>query len=338
MIVPGNFVCAALPSIYTHLTYAIRDHPDYLEEDKINNFMKENINKYLTTVGKHLVKGRPVTKEVFDKYVTNTHKAFESTKWLNGCELIIDSGGYQIQQGYVDRKYIPDFIDLYYNYFIKNNSNSFNYAFHLDLAPGSVHCPFNSFADMEELNRYSYGEAKKMDQSILDKMIYVHHFRTPKIHQIYNKLLFDEDMADGIKNFSTGGLVTFGKLGSDIPPYILYIIPLLEIIHYCRQKKIKKFRFHVLGGSEWKEILGHKFFERHIKEIFDIEVQITFDSSTFFKAVCLGRYFFKATDQGIIKRIDFRQSELDKYVNNKEFDIEHKTSKELYFQLINDVI
>jgi hypothetical protein len=329
----GNFVCAALPAVHTHIVNAIKDNPNDIDEKKVNKFFIANTDKFLSSAGVVMTKNCKINNKMLDKY-EKILKKFRNTKFLENCELIIDSAGFQIQQGYLDRKEIPKWIDLYHDKFIPRNYKLFDKAFSLDIAPGAHTCPFKSFDEVRDLNKYSYEKVKKYPQEIKNKMIYIHHFRTPNLHEIYHDMLFKDDYADGIKNFSTGGLVSFSRVGKDIPPYIMYVIPMLEILHYAIEKGIKKFRFHVLGGSEWKEILGHKFFERHIKELFDIDVQITFDSSTFFKTLCLGRYTFNPTNDYEIKKMSIRPEEL----NFKAVHSNMMTKKERFCHLVNEAI
>ena len=145
---------------------------------------------------------------------------------------------------------------------------------------------------------------------------------------------------DGFKHFATGGLVSFSRTGRDVPPYIMYVIPLIHIIQHAREMNLKKFRFHVLGGSEWKEILGHKFLERHVKELFDIDVEITFDSSTLFKTLCLGRYTFNIDQiQKKISKLTLRSDVKDgrKSLSGKDIWNE-KSNEELFCDLVNEGI
>lgn len=343
----GNFVCAALPSIWTHATNAIQDHPDYMTDQTVNTFMKMNVDKYLTSIGvviprlptdkrkraAVLKKGR-MTPELIAKYVSFLEK-FNQAKFLDGTERIIDSGAFSMQVGYFDRSEIPQFIDLYNNEFMAKQLHNYNYAFLFDVAPGATECPFNSFADMEDLADASYKMSYNLPQDVRDKLIYVHHFRTPHLNTIYKKLL--TRYADGFKNFATGGLVSFSRTGK-VPPYIMYAIPLMHVIQHARQRNLKKFRFHVLGGSEWKEIVGHKFFERHIKEIFDIDVQITFDSSTLFKTLCLGRYTFQIDPiQQKISKLTLRSAYKDNYVGIPGSDRHsEKSNQQVFCDLVNE--
>lgn len=345
----GNFVCAALPSIVTHCDNALKDYPDHMNNESINKFFHSNVNKFLSSIGVVIPKlsKNPKNKEdqikkgrmkgVVKKYLSVLDR-FDSCKYLENTERIIDSAGFSIQQPeYFDRSEIPEYIDVYNNDFLKNYSDRFTYAFLLDIAPGAVCCPYTSYKDMYNLADESYKMARELPQNVRDKLIYIHHFRTPSINKIYKKLL--PKYADGFKNFATGGLVSFSRTGK-VPPYIMYAVPLMHIIQHAKERNLKKFRFHVLGGSEWKEIVGHKFFERHIKELFDIDVQITFDSSTLFKTLCLGRYTFQIDkDQKKISKLTLRSGNKGNHVGIPGSDrFNEKTNEEVFRDLINEAV
>ena len=329
---PGNFVCAALPSLFTHIRMALEDNPKYANETHINKFLKNNVNKFLTSVGCVLRREKKISHKNFDRYVKRYLNKFNNSSFLKDCEIIVDSAGFQIQQGYLLKNDIYPFIDLYNDHFISKQYQKFTHAFNLDLAPGSSYCPFDSWEEMMKYNLYSYQKTKNLSQVIKDKMIYVHHFRTPKINHIYKELLFKHDMAEGYTNFATGGLVSFSKLGL-APPYVLYVIPLIHILHYNKSIGLKKFRFHVLGGADWKEIFAHVFLARHIKELFDIDVEITYDSSGIFQTLCMGRYVFAPLeDTKELYKMSLRATTLQNIWKNI------KRTDELFYDLINKVV
>jgi hypothetical protein len=112
--------------------------------------------------------------KVDDDFVKRYLKIFDKIvdkEYLKDSIIMVDSGGYQVQCGYVTREQIPKFIDMYYNDFILNNYNKYTYAFTLDLAPGFEHCPFKSWKDLEDINFSSYRNAASLDKKIREKLI-----------------------------------------------------------------------------------------------------------------------------------------------------------------------
>ncbi len=288
----GNFVCAALPSVSQHIDGVLKYDPGYLNNETINNFFQCEVNKFLSSVGVCLEKKQaPLSDKLFTRY-SKVLNSFHDKKYLKNCEIILDSAGYQYQQGYIRKEDTKKFIDGYYN-FLEEHKNLYSYAFTFDAAPGSQICVMDSFEEMDEFNRYSYRRANELSNEVKSKIIYIHHFRTPKINTMFKKLL-EDGYADSFQNFSTGGLVSFGR-GSF--PVIMYIIPIMAIIKHAKSRNLKKFRFHVLGGSEWKDILAHKFFQYHIKNVHDIDIEITYDSSTIFKTLMMGRYVYVPNEE-----------------------------------------
>jgi len=346
-----NYVCAGLDTVYSELNGAVEMYPDRFSFESFDSFLKNNVNKFLTSIGsvvtrltensakrmKILSKGR-INTSLVDKY-TEVLKRFKECRFLKNCEIIVDSGAYSMQVGYFDRTEIPQFIELYNNCFLKEKSDLFDYAFLLDIVPGSSVNIFNSSEDMEELADKSYMLASQLSDEIRSKLFYVQHFRTPLINKVYRELL--KKYGTAFSNFSTGGLVSFSRIGTNIPPYLLYAIPLIYIIDHLKDTNIKKFRFHVLGGSEWKEIISHKMFERIIKDLFDIDVQITYDSSTLFRTVCMGRYTYY-TDERLrrVGKLILRSTHLDTYdvTQKTKPTSEDLTNYELFCRLINKAI
>jgi len=323
----GNYVMAALPSLVQHCNGVLKQHQGYLNNDSINKFLLENCDKFLSSIGVCLTKGKPPTEKILEKY-SKVLDRFEEAEYLKDCEVIIDSAGYQLQSNYMKKQEIPTFIDIYHK-FLENSSHRFDRAFMLDVAPGATHCPFDSWQEMEQLNRLSYGKSAELPKNIRDKMIYIHHFRTPSIKKVYDKLL-NEGYADGFQHFATGGLVSFSK-SSSTTPIILYSIPLIDVILHAKKVGMKKFKWHCLGGSEFKDILFHKLAEIHIKKIHDIDVEITYDSSTIFKTLAMSRYIYVPLENESIWKMSIRSDNIHMPWKQKG------TVEEYFYTLLNEV-
>jgi hypothetical protein len=290
---PSNFVLANLHSFRTHIDMSLRDYPEFLNEDIVNTFLLNNVNKYLISFGIALQKNpKKITNKIIKRFDKCYYNKSINRKLLDGVELSIDSGGYQLQTGYLKKELISDYVDLYHDDLIPTHSDHTKYFFTIDIAPGGDSgSVIDSWKTMIELNNLSYKKTRELKKEYKDKMIYIHHFRTPKLFDMHNKFLFEDGLADGLLNFSTGGLASYLiKLSS--PDYVMYTIPLVSILLYAKQKNIKKFRFHVLGASDWKDILYHRIFERHIKNVHDLDVEITFDSSTVGRTLGRARFFY----------------------------------------------
>jgi len=346
---PSNYVSAGLETIFNDLTLACEKYPERFNVKSISSFLQDNVNKFLISFGtcfsklpedkekrkKILLKGR-INDNVIEKF-SNILSEFRKNDILNGCNIYVDSGAYSIQVGYFDRSEMEPLIDIY-NKFLLNKSDLFNYAFLLDMAPGSSICIYKSAEDMIKLGDLSYKVSSELPKEVRDKLFFIQHFRTPILNSMYKDLL--KKYGSAFSNFSTGGLVSFSRIGINVPPYVMYIVPFIRVLDHAKKNGLKKFNFHVLGGSEWKEIICYKLFEKLIKELFDIEVNITYDSSSLFRVVCLGRYtFFSDEKNRRIGKLSLRSELLDKYKPNEKSNIFFdKTNYEMFCDLFNESV
>jgi len=239
--------------------------------------------------------------------------------------VYIDSGGFQVSMGGIKTEDMPTFIKMYHS-FLEQNYELYNQSFLLDLPPGpQSEDIFNSYDQIEQLNRLSYQTSVSCDQKLKDKMIYIHHFRTPSLYKTFSKFLWKENLAEGYKYFGTGGIVV--NASSDLTiPVIVYTIPLSSVVKYAKEKGIKAFKFHILGGANFSEIFYHKLFSFHIKQIHDIDVEITYDSSALFKGLIIGRYIPVLTRNENLLKLDLRSKQLhlrfdDTTIENKAYEV-----------------
>lgn len=324
---PSSYQMAALPSFIQHADGVLEAHSDYMTPESINKFLHSNVNKFLSSYGIVFERGKPVTGRINQSYQKVFNK-FRSKEYLKDIELTIDSGGFQIQVGYIRKDDTSKLISLYHE-FLEKNYNEFNYAFVLDLAPGATSSIYDSWEEMENYNYESYSRSAELPKEARDKICYIHHFRTPRINKSWNKMLFEDGMADPFKNFATGGLVSFAG-GAQRCPVILYTIPLVSILLYAKKRGLKRFRFHVLGGSEWKDIVFHKLAEYHIKKVHDIDIEITYDSSSIFKLLALGRYIFVSDKKGKLWKMSIRSDSLH-MMHGRD-----SSNEEIFYRCLNE--
>ena len=326
---PSSYVMAAMPSYRSHVQVALNDHPDYITSGNIAEFQNQNVNKFLSSVGLGMVKGKPLDYSVIERYKKAAFNKFMKAPFMRNAEITIDSGGFQLQTGYGTKEDIIPFIDVYHE-FLKNDGDKIDYAFTLDLAPGQSDCLFDDFAEMEKFNNISYQKSAELPEEIRKKMLYIHHFRTPQLTKIWKRMLFENDLAKDFSNFATGGLVSNANAGQQFP-VTLYVVPLIHILIHAKQRELKKFRFHVLGASECKDVITHKFIEKHIKEVHDIEVEITYDSSTVFKVLAMSRFIYAPNlEQNQLFKLSIKEEDL-----HRQFKNWNLTNEELYYKYAN---
>jgi hypothetical protein len=307
----GNFVAAGGDTYVALMKRFMPECQDLCNDEVIINQLNNSVDKFLYSFG---IGVNYKTKKLSGKHVEKFLKVIKEMReapFMKDTKLYWDSGGFQIANGAFYPKDIPIFIDKYYQC-VKDNPDLFDYAFILDVPPGpGSEDLFSSYEQIEQLNRMSYQKCKSlMPPETLKKVIYIHHFRNLQLFDTWNKFLFEEDLADGYEYFGTGGIVA--NLAADISnPIVLYTIPLSSIILYAKKKGLKKFKFHVLGGANFRDVFYHKVFEHHIKKYHDIEVEITFDSSAIFKAMFIGRHIHVFNHDGDVIKMDFRSNVLD---------------------------
>ena len=329
----GNYVVAGSDCFVSLLGNFIDNHngSEYFNDDKINNFLKNSIDRYLYSFGTGLsYKTKKMSPKHVEKIVGEIKK-INARPFMKETKLYIDSGGFQVAMGAVETRDMPTFIKKYHD-FLENNHNEFSYAFTLDLppGPGTASEIFNSYQQIEDLNRESYKASAALSQPAKDKMIYIHHFRTPSLYDTWSKFLWDEHLADGFKNFATGGIVA--NMATDMTiPVIIYVIPLSEILKYAISKNMKSFNFHVLGGANFIDVFYHKLFAYHIKKVHNIDVNITYDSSAIFKALAIGRFIPAFKEDGTLHKMDLKSKGLHLRFDGKT------TIQDKVYELVNDM-
>lgn len=299
----------------------------YLKEPDINKFLLHNVDKFLYSFGSGLsYKRQKMGKSHVSKIIREVNK-IRNRPFMKDTKLYIDSGGFQVAMGAILPEDMPDFINVYHE-FIKNNRSSFDYAFNLDLPPGPNTNVFKSYEQLEDLNRQSYTMTSELSQEVKDQMIYVHHFRTPSLYKTWRKFLFEENLAKGFTHFATGGIVA--GLESDLSiPAIIYTLPISEVLLYAKSINLKKFNFHVLGASNYIDIFYHKLFSHHIKQVHNIDINITYDSSAIFKALTVARIMPTLTENNTVMKMDIRSNILD-----LRFE-KNMTKKDTLFYMMN---
>lgn len=328
----GGFCCASLPSVFRHTNIILRDFPEHVSSENINSFFKDNCNKFLSSIGYAINKAKGIDDYLFKNYKKLLLR-FNNTDYLDGLEILIDSAGYQFQTGHIPINRVAYFCEKYYE-FLHDNYDSYTNSFIFDPIPGPTDAIVSSYREMVELNLLSYKLASQCDERVRRKMLYIHHFRTPKINKMYKSFIEDHGLIGNFYNYSTGGLVAFSKSSQGPVPCVLYTIPLCYIVKHAKDNNIDKFRFHILGSTDYKDILFHRFAERHIKRTHGIDVEITYDSSTIFQTLMMGRYIHVGdySDKSI-RKLWLRSTTLNDYFHRNS----GVTVRDYFYELMNSV-
>jgi hypothetical protein len=319
----SNYILAGVDTFATLIDKFIVAYPGYLTHEKVDYFLQNSVDKFLFSYGTALnYKTKKLPKNYSDKMLKLINM-FTKPEFMKSTKIFLDSGGFQVSMGALEPKNIPDFIEMYYS-FVEEYHDKIGQAFFLDIPPGPGTDTFQSFDQVYQLNHLSYTRAMQMPLEIRNKMIYIHHFRTPQIYAIWKKLLLEDGLGKGYNYYATGGLVAYGA--SDITiPAILYSIPLSTIVRYVKEQGRDNLRFHVLGGANFIDVVYHKLFCKHIKEHHNIDLQITYDSSSIFKGVFGARYIATFKKDSTLARMSLRSKDL-----HLRFDGDQTIEEHLY--------
>ena len=327
----NGFCSACLPSIETYLSLLLTRHRRYANPLQINAFLRGNVGRFLASIGE-VFQAHPKTDDAVAAF-SDIMSDIMSRPYFSGCEIMVDSGGFQIQNGDLPKSELNRFVPAYYQY-VKEHIGGLVWAFHLDLAPGGTECIFQTEAEMLSWNLESYQRASKLPKTTRERMFYIHHFRTPAIRRVWNTLL-QSGYADKFYNFATGGMAS--RSNSRKTPCVPYSIPLVDILSYVKERRpnLKRFRFHLLGAAQFQDILIHRMFERHIAETHSLLVEITFDSSRFFSDV-IGREgarsTFAVTGPEILTKLDLHEAGLDRRFR------QFSTRRDAFYHHVNEVV
>ncbi len=301
----GNYVVAGMKSFGIILEKFLNDEhfKNYMTSEKISNFLRQNCNKFLYSYGQHFDK-----RKDYSTYNQMIHSLFDKnrkTPFFNGCEFIVDSGAFQVSTGQLNKKECDILQDLYYD-FLSNCTDVYERAFILDLPLGPECQLENTSKNLYNLNKKSYEKASSLPDDIRDKIIYVHHFRTPKSWEIYTRILDELELFDKFQYHATGGIVA-NMSGDNLIPCIIYILPLVQLINRAKKYNRSRLNFHILGGSSFKDVLFYELFRKVVKEKHKIDLIITYDSSAIFKSLIVGRNFYVIDDENqIIRKLNLR--------------------------------
>jgi len=280
-----------------------------------DHFTREDLAKVLGSLGSgylHSYGENFSNKKKYHKYNKQEADVYNLAKdygiFDDNSTLITDSGGFQIAVGRLDRRESKLLFQMYYE-FLEEYHHLIDKAFILDVPPGDNCEVLSCFNDLYDWNYRSYTKAADLPDEIRKKMIYIHHFRTPRLYDIFEGLLRDNDFYSRFDNFGTGGIVA-SMSGDNQIPCIIYTIPLVAMLNETIKHKKKHLNFHILGGANFRDILFYELFTIHVKAIHDIDLNLTYDSAGIYKGLMRGRFLNVVHEDKVIK-MDLRSHTLD---------------------------
>lgn len=311
-MVRSGYILAGFETLATIMDNFIAGKKGRFEEnftrDEISNFLASTTSGFLHSYGQDFP-----GKKKYNKYNKKEGELYTKCRDMgifNNCTFLADSGGFQISIGKLTRRESELLYDMYYEW-LEEYYHVFDRAFILDIPPGPGCTIFKNFEDVYNLNLESYQRAKNLPDHVREKIIYIHHFRTPKLWEIYTKILRDYDMFDAFKYYGTGGIVA--NMASDMTiPCIIYILPLIPLINECKRHGKDTLNFHILGGANFRDVLFYELFCVVVKNKHGIDLNITYDSSGIYKQVMHARFMHVKDEEGYIRKMNIKSNNIDK--------------------------
>ena len=302
----------------------------FFKREDIANVFNSSCNKFLHSYGQNF-KG----KKNHDKHSAaeaNVLKECRSFGFFDKSIFVVDSGGFQISIGMLNGQEAQILQKIYYE-FLVDYYDVYDRAFILDIPPGPGCNVFKSFDDVYRMNFESYNTARNLPDKVREKVIYIHHFRTPKLWDIYTDLLNHEEMFNAFKYHATGGIVA--NAGSDTAiPCIIYVLPLISLLNQAIKFKRTELHYHILGGATYRDVLFYELFKKVVKEEHNIDLHITYDSSGIFKGLMIGRTI-PIIDGDVITKIDLRTECLNEIFTKDRGLTSEGTNAEVYIKRLN---
>jgi len=311
-MIRSGYVLAGFETLATIMELFItgqrgRFNDNFTRQD-ISNFLSSTCSGFLHSYGQNFP-----NKKKYEKYNQNEANMFKKCRDMrifDDCNFIVDSGGFQISTGKLTRRESDLLYTMYYE-FIEEHHEVFDKAFILDIPPGPGCEIFKNFYDVYKQNLDSYIRAKELPDEIRKKIIYIHHFRTPNLWEIYTKILREYDMFSAFEYHGTGGIVA--NMSSDmIIPCIIYVLPLIPLINEAIKNGRTYLNFHILGGANFRDVLFYELFKITAKKKHNFDLNITYDSSGPYKQVMHARFLHARDEQGYIRKMSIKGDALDK--------------------------
>jgi len=189
-------------------------------------------------------------------------------------KLFVDSGGYQVIVGYINKNRVIEYIDTYH-FLLKKYYKDIDYIFSLDI--------MNRAWDRETLINFNDNSINKSINlikeipEISNKQLFIVQTRTLPVFKLWKELMDKNEVFKYYKRFSFGGLVGLKKETnakfSHVVPFIFWL--LLK----SKENNGNIEHIHLLGQSSKLMVFTSIFLENYLSKKFNINLEITMDSS-----------------------------------------------------------
>jgi len=305
---------------------------DNFTRPQMSRFLAGACAGYLHSYGQNFA-----NKKKYDKYNDTEATMYQKCRDMgifDGCTLIADSGGFQISMGRLSRRESNLLMKMYYEW-LENYHHVLEKAFILDVPPGPGCEIFHSFDDVYNLNLESYQRAIGLNEELRKKIIYIHHFRTPKLWDIYTKIMRENDMFPAFEYHGTGGIVA--NMSSDmVIPCIIYVLPIIPLLNEAKKWGRNYLNFHILGGANFRDMFFYELFKMVVKQHHNIDLNITYDSSGIYKQVMHARYIHVPDEVGYIRKMNIKSNNLNMTFDSNKTNRIGDTVEDKFQELLDD--
>jgi hypothetical protein len=308
----------------------------------LKNFMSKRDPGYLFSFGNGLATSKSKTRiKIKGKYSKTFSKFFtkdtfiETNKEFDIDNIVMDSGGYQAQSGYLTIEECYEFIDEYKK-FIELNHESFRYFFALDLIPDGL-----SYDELVKLNTTSFESLNSLPENIRKKIIFIYHFFTPKVHKAWQGIT-DTYFNRFSDFFSFGGLAAKDTVGMKLPVAV-FSIGIVKIVHHAIKHNMKNIKIHILGAASYRDVMLYQLYKAIIKEYHGVNIDITYDSSLVFKQIQKSRCINIIEEDFTNNLLSIREVHLKRFVSRVTDNMMDKSAtveyilKEKFINMTKDV-
>lgn len=299
------------------------------------NFLDKVSNNFLITYGALLTKSGTANKKKFkdnayaDMFADKLKEMEGLQKYRDKINLYIDSGGYQVQMGYVDFNDIDGFVDTY-AHFLEKYKDMYDWAFSLDIVyPKGPHANYD---DLYDLNKSSYTKLSQLSEDARKKVLFIYHYKTPETLKLFENI-YDEVGEHYISGYwslsaSVAYVSYFVKL-----PFISSVLGLTWCIADAIKRGFKEVKIHILAGCGLKDIFFYKILERYVEEVHGVHLEVSYDSSAAFKQFLVSRSCSVILDGNVLPKLSLRQDDL-----NKKCGYKNLTNIEAYELFIKEMV
>lgn len=317
------YIVACAHTVYNNI-YKYVDKPNDIFHQIIKDFMITTNSGYLWSFGTGLNEKSNGNIKIKGKYAKKHIKNFQKEKFItvskvfNITNLVMDSGGYQAQAGYLSIDNCYDFINEYKE-FILNTHDKFKNFFALDLIPNGM-----TYNQLLDLNIKSFEALASLPDDIRKKIIFVYHFFTPKVFEAW-KTITDKYFDKFGNYFAFGGLAA-NDTASVTLPIAVFAIGIVQIVYQAKKRNMNNIKIHVLGAASYRDVMMYQLYRAVIKEYHGIDIEITYDSSLAFKQIQKSRRINIIEEDFSNILIDLRENMLDAKILRHG----HDNTKEVY--------